>query len=362
VRHAREMDKVLNNMGISAKAYVSGSDTEKVMEDFRNKKIRFLCSCQMISEGWDYPELGILVMARPTLSKVLYLQQLGRGLRKTDKKKNVFVIDVVDSYGSMVKPFTIHSIFHNPCYVPFGDPRVQYKVGDMITVDGLVEKVKRIVEVDVESFEDKYGDYLSQEQLAQEYFVSTGTITSWIRKGKIKPTVTFKFGSKEIPMFSPEDKDKYRKELDIAVHNDETIRDDFFRFLEERDYSLSYKMPFLLGFLKHMDQNGEANIGKILDYYIDFYQDRIDKGLVVDRRTCPYNIETLKDRTFIKRNMLTNPFEKFERKRFMYYSKDLNMIAMNHALFRKLTDEDYKRIEKQMNDDLKDYYDKLENI
>ena len=41
----------------------------------------------MISEGWDYPELGILVMARPTLSKVLYMQQIGRGL-STNKYKN----------------------------------------------------------------------------------------------------------------------------------------------------------------------------------------------------------------------------------------------------------------------------------
>ncbi len=43
----------------------------------------------MISEGWDYPELGILVMARPTLSKVLYLQQIGR-VKKNRYKKECF--------------------------------------------------------------------------------------------------------------------------------------------------------------------------------------------------------------------------------------------------------------------------------
>ena len=74
------------------------------MKAFKETEIRFLCACNMISEGWDYPELGILVMARPTLSKVLYLQQVGRGLRKTDTKKNVIVIDVVDEYGAMIKP------------------------------------------------------------------------------------------------------------------------------------------------------------------------------------------------------------------------------------------------------------------
>lgn len=39
--------------------------------------------------------------------------------------------------------------------------------------------------------------------------------------------------------------------------------------------------------------------------------------------------------------MLTNPFEKFERKRFLYYSKDLSIIAMNHALYSKMTKEDW---------------------
>lgn len=74
----------------------------------------------MISEGWDYPELGILVMARPTLSKVLYMQQIGRGLRRTNTKTNVFVIDVVDEYGAMAKPCSMHSIFSNPFYTAFG--------------------------------------------------------------------------------------------------------------------------------------------------------------------------------------------------------------------------------------------------
>ena len=75
----------------------------------------------MISEGWDYPEWRIIVMARPTLSKVLYQQQIGRGLRKTDTKKNVFIIDVVDEYGAALKACNMHVLFDNPCYVPFGD-------------------------------------------------------------------------------------------------------------------------------------------------------------------------------------------------------------------------------------------------
>ena len=356
--HTKEMARLLNAAGISAQDY--SGDTkhpEKVMQEFKEHKIRFLCACDMISEGWDYPELGILVMARPTLSKVLYLQQIGRGLRRTSIKKNVFVIDVVDEYGAMVRPCSMHAIFGNSLYVPFGDiTRQDYLPGQMIEIDGIAERVERIVEVDIHTFEEKYGDYYSQEQLAREYFVNTGTITSWIRKGKITPTVEFPFGSKKISLFSPEDVEKYRKELNIQEHNDDTVRDDFFEFLEERDYSLSYKMPFLLAFIDHMDTIGDAKIEDVLTDYIAFYQDRIDKGLPVDRPSCPYNAETLKDRKMIKSSMLTNPFEKFERKRFMYYSKDLGVISLNHALLAKMSEGDWESVKGQMREDLERYY------
>ena len=364
VNHANEMAKLLNNAGMTAASYTGQTkNSTELMEDFKQKRIRFLCACNMISEGWDYPELGILVMARPTLSKVLYLQQIGRGLRKTDVKKNVIVIDVVDEYGAMVKACNMHSIFANPYYVPFGDiTKTDYEPGDMVIIDGIEERIERITEVDINSFEDKYGNYLSQEQVAREYFVSTGTVTSWIKKGKITPSVEYKFGSKSLYLFSPDDVEKYRKDLDIKEHNDNTIKQDFFDFLEERDYSLSYKMPFMLAVVKYIDSIGDAKIDDVLDDYIAFYQDRLRRGLQVDRSSCPYNEEMLKDRKAICRNMLTNPFEKFERKRFLYYSKDLSVISMNHALYSQMEAEDWNRVRTQLQEDLKNYYSEMGGI
>lgn len=358
VSHAIEMARLMNSVGISAVSYTGQTKTpEQVMASFKRKEIRFLCACNMISEGWDYPELGILVMARPTLSKVLYLQQIGRGLRKTDVKKNVIVIDVVDEYGAVVKACNMHSIFANPYYVPFGDiTKSDYKPGELVVIDGIEERIERIQEVDIDTFETKYGDYLSQEQVAREYFVSTGTITSWIKNRKLIPSVEYSFGSKKMYLFSPQDVEKYRIELGIKEHTDATIKDDFFEFLEERDYSLSYKMPFLLSFVDKHDSIGDAEIDELLEDYIQFYRDRIDRGLPVDRNTCPYSVETLKDKKYIRSSMLTNPFEKFERKRFLYYSKDLGIISMNHALYSQMTEADWDKVKKQLNEDLKNYY------
>ena len=210
-----------------------------------------------------------------------------------------------------------------------------------------------------DQFEEKYGDYLNQEQVTRAFFMSTGSIISWVKKGRIQADYTIQFGSKKIYLFSPDHVQEIKAENSIPDHDANTIRKDFFDFLAERDYSLSYKMPFMLAFVKNLDSSGDANVDMVLRDYISFYQDRIEKGLPVDRKTCPYTKDTLQDLKFVKRNMLTNPFEKFERKRFIYYSKDLNTLSMNRALFTKLTEDDYKAVTSQMREDLKDYYSKL---
>ena len=253
----------------------------------------------------------------------------------------------------------MHVLFDNPCYVPFGDISQTYNVGDVIEVDGIHEEIERIEQVDIHSFEEEYGSYLSKEQVAREYFVDTKTISSWIKKKTILPTKEFMFGSKSIPLFSKEDVEKYRTQLKIPMHTDETIKEDFFSFLKERDYSYSYKMVFLLSFIHRMNDIGDVNIDEVLDSYRSFYQDRIDHGLKVDRNGCPYTTDTLNDISYVKRSMLTNPFEKFERKRFMYYSKDLKMLSINHALFSRMNAEDWKVVENQMREDLNNYYQNI---
>ena len=359
--HSKEMAKILNSYGISAASYTSKDlNAEKTMKDFSDKKIRFLCTCNMISEGWDYPSLKIIVMVRPTLSKVMYLQQIGRGLRKTSSKENVFIIDVVDEYGAMVSPCTMHSIFANPYYVPFGlITKTDYKQGELLTVDGLSERIERIVKVDIDDFSEKYKDFLSVEQLAREFFVSTGTINSWIKSKKIIPDAVFPFGTRKIFMFSPQNMENIIKKLNIPEHNEKTIHKDFFDFLEQRDYTLSYKMPFLLSLLKNANSIGEAKIDSVLKDYIQFYKERINLNLPVDKKSCPYTSEFLKNEKLCKENMITNPFEKFERKRFMFISKDLGIIAINSALWDSLSKDDILKIKTQLLEDLRNYYKNL---
>lgn len=376
--HAKEMAKILAQHQISASSFTSrDKNADKIMQDFKNRKIRFLCSCNMISEGWDYPPLKILVMARPTLSKVLYLQQIGRGLRKTATKENVFVIDVVDEYGAALKPCSMHSVFKNPFYVPFGlITRQNYKAGEMITVDGIYERIEKIVKVDIVDFSEKYQNFLSVEQLAREFFVGTETLNQWIKKGKITPDAAFDFGSRKIFMFAPDSVQKIRADLNLPVHNEKTIRKDFFDFLSERDYTFSYKMPFLLSLLKNANEIGEAKISSVVRDYIFFYLSRLNQNLPVDKKNCPYTKDFLADEKAVKENMIKNPFEKFERKRFMYIAKNLNLIAVNPVLWQEFKNsrrlslpkpqsmeqaaqDDFDKIKAQMIGDLQNYFKDL---
>ena len=284
VAHANEMAKLLNKANITAASYTRQTkNPAAVMADFKQKKIRFLCACNMISEGWHYPELGILVMARPTLSKVLYLQQIGRGLRKTDTKKNIIIIDVVDEYGAMIKACNMHTIFANPYYVPFGDIiKTDYTLGDMVVIDGWKKELNALWK-SISILLRKNMAIISAGTGCQRIFRQYRNRDKLGQKEKIVPSVEYRFGNKSIYLFSPDDVEKYRKELNIKEH--------FFEFLEERDYSLSYKMPFLLAIVKHIDAIGDAKIEDVLDDYIAFYQDRLSRGLQVDRSTCPYDVK-----------------------------------------------------------------------
>ena len=84
VKHAEQIAEMFREAGVKA-ASVSGgmkqSERKEFQDKFVNREIQVLCACDLLNEGWDCPETEVLFMARPTMSKVLYTQQLGRGMR-----------------------------------------------------------------------------------------------------------------------------------------------------------------------------------------------------------------------------------------------------------------------------------------
>nr|MBF0221039.1 DEAD/DEAH box helicase family protein [Desulfobulbaceae bacterium] len=366
IKHARRMADLLRNQGITAGA-VDGRDRKnaaKAQKAYDEGLIRFLCACDLLTEGWDAPQTSILVMARPTFSKVLYSQQLGRGLRNYKDKEALYVIDVVDNYGAKLHPMSLHSLLKVPNYQPFTnliEPGSQSRTEEITILDGLYEGERRIEPVDIFSFEEMYGSFLNEEQLARELFVSTGTVRQWLRKRRIFSDVQYPFGRRNLHFFDPIQVPKIRKQEGLREHNAETRVTDFLEFLESRDYTFSYKIIFLLSFFKIRNERYEAFLPDLLELYQQFYQNLLASNSKNERESCPYNrLEYVDDLTLLKRSLLENPFEKFERKRFFYHCKDLNYLAMDPVLINNLTPGHHQKIIEQMVQDLRNYFDKLQ--
>ena len=94
VKHAQQIAELFREQGISAAAVSGGmkqSERREFQDKFVNREIQVLCACDLPNEGWDCPEIEVLFMARPTMSKVLYTQQLGRGMRLYSGKESLMV-------------------------------------------------------------------------------------------------------------------------------------------------------------------------------------------------------------------------------------------------------------------------------
>ena len=98
IRHAERLLKFFKMY--DAKALVLHSELKKperfkAISSFREGSITVLISIEMLNEGIDVPEVNIVCFARVTHSRRIFLQQLGRGLRLSDNKKIVKVLDFV---------------------------------------------------------------------------------------------------------------------------------------------------------------------------------------------------------------------------------------------------------------------------
>lgn len=358
VSHAKKLEKLFLETTIKAKAVYGGNkNNEEIFNDYKNKKIQFLLTCQLISEGWDSPQTEVIVMARPTLSKVLYMQQLGRGVRKYQGKECLYVIDVVDDYVGKLSPWNFNSLFKIPIYMPFAG--VKLESNGPIDIFGLNETEMTMEEVDIFTFEEKYGDYLSLEQAARELFIGTETLRKWTKENLSFSSLKLPLGNKMMPYYSKEDIINIRKIKGLKEHNNDAILEDFLDFIDENTLTFSFKLIFLLNMFKLANNEGEVNISNLVLEYTYFYQDRLNRGLKIDKDNCVYNNDYLKDFNKMKKSILANPFEKFERKRFVYYSKDLNIICFNPILWQKLTKDIKEDVIAKENKFLKDYYENL---
>lgn len=99
IKHANSMAALFQSKGVPSVSITSETENrDQVIKDFRNNKYTIAFTVDIFNEGIDFPDLRELLFLRPTESKTIFTQQLGRGLRLCGGKGNVVVIDFIGNY------------------------------------------------------------------------------------------------------------------------------------------------------------------------------------------------------------------------------------------------------------------------
>ena len=370
VDHAAEIAKLLRENGVKAEA-VSGRDRvevrEKILKDYETGSTNVLCACDLLNEGWDSPHTTVLFMARPTMSKTIYMQQLGRGTRRCPGKDDLLVIDFVDNANMFNMPYSLHRVLDISKYQPMAyvlAPENKRKLDQDMLFKGEKPEAWLDVPIDVDDYEiidlfnwqNSVKDMISQIEFVRMVDVQSETVDRYIKDGKIKPDLSVPFGDKRMfHYFREESVRNIAKQYGWDLITPQNMADKFMKFIETMDMSFSYKPVLLKAIYEYMDSNGRVALPDVVDYFIDFYEDRKAHGMIAEKPNSIYQKGgyTKKD---VEKNILSNPFKRFEDMRFLMRCKDVETVEVNPIIFRKLTREDWLHIVDVCDKSLEKYY------
>ena len=370
VDHAAEIAKLLRDNGVKAEA-VSGRDRveirNKILKDYETESTNVLCACDLLNEGWDSPHTKVLFMARPTMSKTIYMQQLGRGIRRCPGKDDLLVIDFVDNANMFNMLYSLHRVLDISKYQPMAyvlAPENKRKLDQDMLFKGEKPEAWLDVPIDVDDYEiidlfnwqNSVKDMISQIEFVRMVDVQSETVDRYIKDGKIKPDLSVPFGDKRMfHYFREESVRNIAKQYGWDLITPQNMADKFMKFIETMDMSFSYKPVLLKAIYEYMDSNGRVALPDVVDYFIDFYEDRKAHGMIAEKPNSIYQKGgyTKKD---VEKNILSNPFKRFEDMRFLMRCKDVETVEVNPIIFRKLTREDWLHIVDVCDKSLEKYY------
>ena len=93
IKHANSVANMLNERSIITEAVHSESPRDQALLDFKAGRIQAVTNVNVLTIGFDFPNIDLIVVLRPTKSPTLHVQMMGRGLRKADGKDDCLIKD-----------------------------------------------------------------------------------------------------------------------------------------------------------------------------------------------------------------------------------------------------------------------------
>lgn len=110
-RHAQEVQHQFIRAGIPAgyvDAHTKVEEREALVEQLRRGDLKVICNIGTMTTGVDAPFVSCIILARPTKSEMLFIQIVGRGLRKDDSKDHCLILDHSNTALSLGRPDEIY--------------------------------------------------------------------------------------------------------------------------------------------------------------------------------------------------------------------------------------------------------------
>lgn len=336
-KHAEYMAKFFNDSGVKSCVVISDSDSELLVDrkeaisDLKEGDIKVIFSVDMFNEGVDIPLLDMVMLLRPTESTTIFLQQLGRGLRKSKDKKYLNVLDFIGN-------------FKNANMIPF------LLIGDKINNGSKGQSIREIKEEDYPEdclidFDFRLVDLFEKmerekqdinEIIENEYFrikEEIGQRPTRVDIFTYMDEILYKSMRKNTKLNILNDYLGYlndKKELmDDECKMIDSIGQRFIRMIEITMMSQLYKMPLLLSFYNNGDIRHKISEENIYKSFKKFYSDG-SNAVDLTRNKNTKNYKDFDENDYLR--IAKNPIDAFLKTHGEFFYKEGNYFCLNDEL------------------------------
>ena len=330
IEHAFFMKEEFSKKGYKSAvitANTSSNERSEILEKFKNKKIEILCVVDILNEGIDIPTINLLLFLRPTMSSTIFIQQIGRGLRKAKNKDFVTIIDfignhkkdylLINYFSSEVDNkdtlFTKKEKIINEIKNQFSNiPKSCYVELDRICQNRIIEKIEKINFSSKNILKEMYLDYKAEIGKSEDEFLQVRDFDTNI---ELFQELCLKMHSFYNAQLQFEDSKIFKKENEKNPLN--KIEIEFLEYLEKK---ITLVEPFTFLIIDYLATGKEyINNSDLLNKYKEFFDIKrnFEKYYLLNRI-----FEELTEDEILEKNLYGYKFSKKYKNLFL--NKKLN--------------------------------------